>query len=131
MTERNLATSINVMERVHKRNKNNNNDDPIEKLKTNITLIYDKNTFLSNGSEHLCDVVDTSINKIKAEKIHPLAFILGYEILNKNNLMIDISKKNKLYKKSFTNYNDAIENVEIFDIIRYARFYKTIHENIN
>ena len=50
MTERNLATSINVMERVHKRSKNNNNDDPIEKLKTNITLIYDKNTFYPEPS---------------------------------------------------------------------------------
>jgi len=130
MSEKKLVSSIKAFERVNKRS--DIDDDPIERLKNNIIQIYNKNNniFSKDGSKHLSDIID-QINQYKAEKMHALAFILGYEIVNKNNLTIDISLKNKISKKSFINYNDEEENIQVFDIIRYARFYISLMKNKN
>jgi hypothetical protein len=115
-----MQSDIKSYERTLKRMNqyDNNSKDPIERVKGRIeaiclqTEIYDYENI-----QELIDLYD-NIDNNKKQYINPTAFIFGFFVIT--NKKIDKKKINELKK-----YNNILvdNDVELVDIIRYARFW--------
>ena len=115
-----MQSDIKSYERTLKRMNqyDNNSKDPIERVKGRIeaiclqTEIYDYDNI-----QELIDLYD-NIDHNKKQYINPTAFIFGFFVIT--NKKIDKKKINELKK-----YNNILvdNDVELVDIIRYARFW--------
>lgn len=98
--------------------------DPIESLKGKIeAIILDNDIFDYKTIEYLLDKID-EIDREKAKFLNPVAFILGYLVLTKNNIDLNLLKK-------VTQVDRIIEEYGVgrIDILRYARFWLNVLSN--
>lgn len=136
-----LANEVSVNTRTIRRpttinNTNNrfNRNDVIELLKHKITTYindYDLEDNFNFKTEFLLetinDIVETRKLKLKAQCINPLAFILGFVVLEKTSTKkkITYTINMEILNKILSNFKTLLSNerLEIEDIIRYARYW--------
>jgi transcriptional regulator NrdR family protein len=118
-----MQSDIKSFERTLKRMNqyDNNSKDPIERVKGSIEAICLKTEIYDyDNVQELLELFDEKIEQNKKQYINPTAFIFGFFVTTGNK--IDKKKINEIFKK----YNNELVNVELVDIIRYARFWLKI-----
>jgi hypothetical protein len=120
-----MQSDIKSYERTLKRMNqyDNNSKDPIERVKGSIEAICLKTEIYDyENTQELLEIFDNKIEHNKKQYINPTAFIFGFFITTGNT--IDKKKLNEILKNN--NYNTELVNIELVDIIRYARFWLKI-----
>jgi hypothetical protein len=120
-----MQSDIKSYERTLKRMNqyDNTSKDPIERVKGTIEAICLKTEIYDyDNTQELLELFDDKIEHNKKQYINPTAFIFGFFVTTGNK--IDKKKINEIFKK----YNNELVNVELVDIIRYARFWLKIKD---
>ena len=118
-----MQSDIKSYERTLKRMNqyDNNSKDPIERVKGSIEAVCLKTEIYDyENTQELLELFDDKVEHNKKQYINPTAFIFGFFVITGNK--IDKKKINEIIKK----YNNDLVNVELVDIIRYARFWLKI-----
>ena len=123
-----MQSDIKSYERTLKRMNqyDNNSKDPIERVKGRIeavcleTEIYDY-----ENTQELIELFNDKIEHSKKQYINPTAFIFGFFVITDNK--IDKKKLNEIFRNN--NYSKELIDVDLVDIIRYARFWLKIQNS--
>ena len=122
-----MQSDIKSYERTLKRMNqyDNNSKDPIERVKGRIEAVCLKTEMYDYGNiQELIELFDANIEQSKKQYINPTAFIFGFFVTTGNK--IDKKKLNEIFKNDKYNEELADNDVELVDIIRYARFWLKI-----
>lgn len=122
-----MQSDIKSYERTLKRMNqyDNNSKDPIERVKGRIEATCLKTEMYDYGNiQELIELFDANIEQSKKQYINPTAFIFGFFVTTGNK--IDKKKINEISKNDKYNEELIDNDVELVDIIRYARFWLKI-----
>ena len=122
-----MQSDIKSYERTLKRMNqyDNNSKDPIERVKGRIEAVCLKTEMYDYGNiQELIELFDANIEQSKKQYINPTAFIFGFFVTTGNK--IDKKKINEISKNDKYNEELIDNDVELVDIIRYARFWLKI-----
>jgi len=122
-----MQSDIKSFERTLKRMNqyDNNSKDPIERVKGRIEAACLKTEMYDYANiQELIELFDVNIEQSKKQYINPTAFIFGFFVTTGNK--IDKKKLNEISKNDKYNEELIDNDVELVDIIRYARFWLKI-----
>ena len=122
-----MQTDIKSYERTLTRIRqyDNNSKDPIERVKGRIEAVCLKTEMYDYGDiQELIELFDANIEQSKKQYINPTAFIFGFFVTTGNK--IDKKKLNEISKNDKYSEELIDNDVELVDIIRYARFWLKI-----